>query len=270
MSILREITPRSHFSWKSLIDVWDYRQLVYFLALRDFKVRYKQSIFGVGWAVFQPIIAVLLVTLALGNSSNIGGLPYPLFAASGFVFWFFFSNSLTKVSGSLTAHYGIITKIYFPRIIIPIAGVFVQIVDFLIGSAFLLVILLYYGYAVTFTGIISYFLMLIAATIGIIGIGLITSVLNARFRDIQFILPFFIQVSLFITPVFFLTSYLDATWIAWVHPLVNILNEVRIGLLNPDLLVWSDLFLAFISPLAWLFVGYFVFIHVDRNIIDVI
>jgi lipopolysaccharide transport system permease protein len=134
----------------------------------------------------------------------------------------------------------------------------------------LVVILLHNHIQVTFVGSITYFLMLIAATLSVIGIGFITSVLNARFRDVQFILPFLIQVSLFITPVFYLTTYLNSSWISWLHPLVRILDQVRIGLTTPELVTLPHILLAFISPVAWCIVGYFVFISLDKNITDVI
>ncbi|MES2470892.1 MAG: ABC transporter permease [Patescibacteria group bacterium] len=270
MVVVKEINSQSRLSWSAVKEVWQHRQLIYFLSLRDFKVRYKQSLVGIGWAFFQPAVAVLLVSLALKNKGLVEGVPYPLFIAIGFVFWFFFSNSLGKISNSLVVNAGIITKIYFPRIIIPISGVFVQLVDFAIGTILVFGMFFFYDIPITLLGVGVYVLMIISAYIAVMGLGFITSMLNARFRDVQFILPFIIQILLFATPVFYYTSNMSGGWWSWLNPMVPILEVVRHGFFSADLLTGGMILAAFLPGIVYFIVGYIIFAKMDTTIIDVI
>ena len=231
-------------------------------------MRYKQSLIGIGWAVFQPLAAVSLVTYGFRNHDIGGDIPYPLFAAIGFMFWFFFSNSLLKVSSSIVVNSGIITKVYFPRAIIPISGIFVQVADFFAGSLVVAGLLFYYGIGVTWEGVLAYILMLIVLCVSCIGIGLVTSALNARYRDVQFFLPFLIQVMIFVSPVIYPLDHVVGSAWQYLNPLVSTIDIARTGLLNPEAISWMHAGLALLVSLAYFAVGLLFFLKADKNITD--
>ncbi len=200
-----EIKPQSNFSL-GLKELWEYRELFYFFAWRDIKVKYKQTVLGILWAVFQPILMTALFTLAFGSmirSNTQMQIPYPVFALSGFILWNIFSSGLSNAGNSLVNNSNIIKKIYFPRLIIPISSVLVSLIDFLMAFLVFVPVLYYFGCSFNLMAIVCVPLSALLAVLASFGLGTFLSAINVKYRDFRYILPFFIQAMLFITPVIY-------------------------------------------------------------------
>ena len=200
------IAPSRNWVALNLRDLWHYRDLLYILMQRDIKVRYKQTILGAAWAIIQPLLTMLIFTVFFGNLAGLSSdnIPYPLFAYAGLLPWIFFSNALTNSGNSLVGNSNLITKVYFPRMVIPIAAVGSGLVDF--GIAFILLVGLMIYYAVGFSiGLLMLPVLVVLTATLAIGIGMWMSALNVKYRDIRYALPFLIQLGMFasgiITPV---------------------------------------------------------------------
>ena len=216
-------------------ELWDYRQLAYFLVWRDVKVRYKQAVIGVGWAVLQPLAMMVVFTLFFGTLANIPseGVPYPLFAFVALLPWQVFSRSVTESASSLVREQRMITRIYFPRLIIPMATVIAALVDFAIASILLLGLMVFYNIFPSSRVIwIFIFLPLMIATA--LGIGFWLSALNLEFRDVEYTLPFLNQFLLFLTPVVYPSSLVSQNWrlIYGLNPMVGVIEGFRWSLLG--------------------------------------
>jgi len=185
-------------------ELWAYRELVYFLAWRDVKVRYKQTVLGVLWAVLQPLFTMVVFTLLFGQLAKIptDGLPGPVFYFSALVPWIYFSSTVSNAGMSLVANSTLLTKIYFPRIILPAAAALSNMMDFLISSAFLLGFVLYYGMPLGLS-LLLWPVLVVLLTLLSFSLGTIFAALNVKYRDIKYALPFFIQLLMFATPIIY-------------------------------------------------------------------
>jgi lipopolysaccharide transport system permease protein len=216
-----------------LKELWTYRELLYFLTLRDIKLRYKQTALGAAWAIIQPLFTMLLFTLFFGRLARIpsDGIPYPLFAYAGLLPWTFFANALTSSSNSLVGNSSLITKVYFPRVIIPVAPVVAGLLDFLIAFFLLVPLLIYYRIALSWN-LLWLPLFICLVTFLASGIGMWLAALNVKYRDIRYALPFLIQLWLFASPVIYPTSMMPARW-RWVlalNPMTGIIEGFRFSL----------------------------------------
>src|SRR2546421_6385579 len=202
-----KIRPSKGWVALNLKDLWVYRELLYFLTWRDIKVRYKQTLLGASWAIIQPLFTMLLFTLFFGKLAHVpsDGVPYPIFAYAGLLPWTFFSNAVTNSGNSLVGSSNLITKVYFPRMIIPGAAVGAGLVDFAIAFIILIVLMIYYGVAFTWS-IVMLPVLIILLTLLAIGVGMWTSALNVKYRDIRYALPFVIQLWLFASTVIYPAS----------------------------------------------------------------
>jgi lipopolysaccharide transport system permease protein len=213
-----------------LAELWRYRELLYFLTWRDVKLRYKQTLLGVAWAIIQPLFAMLLFTLIFGSLARIpsDNIPYPLFAYAGLLPWTFFANSITGGANSLVGGAGLVTKVYFPRLIIPAAPVMAGLVDLAIAFVLLVPLLFYYQIDITW-----HLLLLPAfiawATLLAFGVGTLMATLNVRYRDVRYSLPFVIQLWLFASPVIYPLSLVPEKWkwLSIVNPMTGVLEGVR-------------------------------------------
>ncbi len=211
-------------------DLWQYRDLLYILTLRDVKVRYKQTILGILWAVIQPLFMMIIFTLFFGRLAGIpsDGIPYPLFAYAGLLPWTFFSNAVNSSGNSLVGNSSLITKVYFPRMIIPIAAVGSGLIDFLISFGLLVLLMLYYGTGFSANIIMLPILVLLTAFLAI-GVGMWMSALNVKYRDIRYALPFLIQLWMFATPIIYPSSLIPDKW-RWlfiINPLTGLIEGYR-------------------------------------------
>jgi len=226
----------SESSWNlPLRELWQYRELVYFLTWRDIKVRYKQTILGVAWAVAQPLFIALTLSLFLGHLAKVpsGGVPYPVFAYTAMVLWQLFAHALTEASNSLVANDRLLTKVYFPRLVIPISAVLGGLVDFVIACFVLIPFLAFYRIVPTAAVLLLPLFVLLAALIAF-GAGLWLSALNVQYRDVRYTIGFLVQLWFLATPVAYPTSVVPEPWRAWygLNPMVGVIEGFRWSLLG--------------------------------------
>lgn len=214
-------------------ELWAFRELLYFLTLRDIKVRYKQTLMGVAWVIIQPLTTVLIFTLVFNRFVRLetGSLPYPLFALSGLLLWLFFANAVTNSTHSLVSNANLITKVYFPRMFIPAASVGAGLID--LGVAFLLLIVLgfYYGVALTLN-ILALPLFVLMMALLALGVGLLSAAVTVKYRDLRHALPFIIQLWMFASPVIYPTSIVPEKWkwLLLINPVAGIIEGFRASL----------------------------------------
>lgn len=229
------IEPRSGWAPLDLRELWAYRELLYLLAWRDVKVRYKQTVLGVAWAIIQPVFMMAVFTLFFGRLAGVpsDGIPYPLFAFAGLLPWIFFSNVVTNSGNSLVGNASLITKVYFPRMIIPGAAVGAGLVDFAISFVLLVVLMMYYRVGIS-PLILLLPLLIVLITLVALAIGMWLSALNVKYRDVRYALPFIIQFWMFITPVIYPTSFVPERWrwFLWLNPLTGVIEGFRAALLG--------------------------------------
>ena len=229
------LKPSKGWSPVNLKDIWAYRELVYFLTWRDLKVRYKQTLLGASWAILQPFLTMVVFSIFFGNLAKVpsDGMPYPIFAYTALLPWTLFSKALQDASRSLVANAHMITKIYFPRIILPLASVLAGIVDFVIAFVVLLGMMFFYKIMPTANvWMLPFFLLL--ALITAIGVGLWLSALNVLYRDIGYVLPFLTQFWMFITPIAYPASMVPERWRALyaINPMSGVVEGFRYALLG--------------------------------------
>jgi lipopolysaccharide transport system permease protein len=229
------IEPSPSWVVLDLHALWEYRELLYFLTVRDIKLRYKQTLLGVAWAVLQPLSAMLVFSLFLGRVAGVtsNGVPYPLFAFTGLVPWMFFSNAVTNAGSSLITSSNLITKVYFPRVIIPAAAVVAGLVDFAVAFLVLLVLLAWYGMPVTWNVLLVPFLLGLLMLLAF-GAGTWMAGLNVKYRDIRYALPFVVQLWMFASPIVYPTSFVPERW-HWavrLNPIAGIIDGFRSALLG--------------------------------------
>ncbi len=255
------IRPTRGLRFLDLRELWEYRELIYFLTWRDIKVRYKQTAIGVAWAVVQPLSMMLVFTLFFGRLARMpsDGIPYPLFAYAGLLPWQLFSRSITESSNSLVVDQRLVTRVYFPRIIVPMAVNLAAIVDFLIAGALLLVLMPLYGiYPGSALVWLPFFLLLMLLTS--LGVGFWLSALNMEYRDVMYIVPFLNQLWLFVTPVVYPSNLVPEGWriLYGLNPMVGVVDGFRWALLGvgrgPDAMLLVSVLVAvllFVSGIVW-------------------
>ena len=196
-----------------LSELWEYRELLYFLVWRDIKVRYKQTALGASWAIIQPFLTMVVFSIFFGHLAKVpsDGIPYPIFSFAALVPWTFFANGLGQASNSLVGAGGLISKVYFPRLTIPLASVFSGIVDFAIAFAVMVAMMLYYGLIPTHN-VIWLPLFLLLALVTSLGVGLWLSALNVEYRDVRYVVPFITQFWMLVTPIGYPSSPLHEPW----------------------------------------------------------
>lgn len=215
---------------KWLSELWCYRELVYFLAWRDVKIRYKQAALGAAWAVLQPFLTMVVFTFFFGQLAGIGsdGVPYPLFSYSALVLWTYFAGVLSQGGQSLVSNSNLITKVYFPRVALPASTVLSGLLDFLVGLVFLFVLMAYYGAAPTWSLLLAP-VFLVALTLFTLGASMLLASMNVWYRDIKYAAPFLVQLWLFVTPVIYPTTLLPERLqgLMALNPLAGIVEGFR-------------------------------------------
>ncbi len=229
------IRPASGWVAINLIELWEYRELLYFLTWRDIKVRYKQTVLGAAWAVIQPLGMMLVFTIFFGHLVGVpsDGLPYPIFAYTALLPWQLFSRALTDASTSLVVNERLITKVYFPRLLIPVSAVLASLVDFAIAFVLLLGMMVFYGIVPT-GSVLMLPLFVLLALMTALGIGFWLSALNAQYRDVRYTLPFLTQFWLFATPVVYPASLVPEQWrlLYGLNPMTGVVEGFRWALLG--------------------------------------
>jgi len=267
------IRPRKTFSLKDIKELWQYRELLYFFSWRDLKVRYKQTFIGVTWAIFQPFITMIVFSIFFGGLAKMpsDGVPYPIFVYVGLLFWQFFSTALSETSNSLVSNQSIITKVYFPRLILPVSGVITKFVDFLIATVILVGLMFYYGYMPHISGLIIIPLLLLITFMASIGLGLFLASINVKYRDVRYALPFFIQIMLFLTPVIYPASIAGKySYLLAINPMMGVIQSARAAILGTAPLNWLLINMSLWGTLALFIFGIYVFKKTERYFADII
>ncbi|HXV28509.1 MAG TPA: ABC transporter permease [bacterium] len=261
--------------WVSLKikDLWEYRELLYFLVWKDIKVRYKQTVLGIAWAIIQPFMTMVVFSIFFGRLAKMpsDGIPYPIFSFAALVPWTFFANGLGNSSNSLVSSAQLIRKVYFPRLIIPLSVVISGTLDFVIAFGVLILMMLYYGIFPTWNIIWLPGLVLLVWMTSL-GAGLWLSALNVEYRDVRYVVPFLTQFWLFATPIAYPSSLLHEPWhtIYGLNPMVGVIEGFRWALLGtvkaPVNLIWSSV----TAAVLFLITGAFYFRRMERTFADVV
>ncbi|WP_028457968.1 ABC transporter permease [Chloroflexus sp. Y-396-1] len=258
-----------HFNWR---DLWDYRELLFFLVWRDIKVRYKQTLLGASWALIQPTLQLVVFTIIFGRLAgvNTNGIPYPLFNLAGLLPWQFFANTVAQAANSLVGSASIVRKVYFPRLAIPTASVLAGTVDFGLSFLILLALMFWYQWAPT-PAVFLLPLFMLLGMITALGVGFWLSAINARYRDVRHATPFLIQLWLFATPVVYPSNLIEGHWqiVYALNPMVSVVEGFRWALLGtqpPSLLM----FISVTTAIALFSSGLLYFQAVERQFADII
>ncbi len=254
-------------------SVWHYRELLYFLVLRDVQVRYKQTVIGAGWAILQPLMTMVIFTVIFGNFAKIpsDGLPYPVFAYTALLPWTYFAQALGRGGTSLVGNANLITKVYFPRLIIPISSVLAPAVDFLLSFLILLGLMVWYGVVPTW-GVLALPLFLFFAIMLALAIGLWLAPLNVKYRDVGHTIPFLIQFWMYASPVAYPVSLVPEQWrlLYSLNPMAGIIEGFRwalLGTASPDFMVMA---VSAVIVVALLLGGIVYFKRMERTFADVV
>jgi lipopolysaccharide transport system permease protein len=267
------IAPSKGWVSLRLHELWEYRELLYFLIWRDIKVRYKQTALGASWAIIQPVFTMLVFSLFFGHLGKIpsDGIPYPIFSFAALVPWTFFANGLGQSSNSLVGNANLITKIYFPRLIVPLASVFSGIVDFLLAFVVLLGMMLYYGLVPTLN-VLWLPLFVLLALVTSLGVGLWFSALNVEYRDVRYVVPFITQFWLFATPIAYPSSLLSQPWrtVYGLNPMVGVVEGFRWALLGTNTAPGPIIAVSSAAALVILVTGAFYFRRMEKTFADIV
>jgi len=253
-------------------ELWAGRELLYFLTLRDIKVRYKQTLMGLAWVIIQPLLTMLIFTVVFNRFVRLekGSLPYPLFALSGLLLWLFFANAVTNSTNSLVSNANLITKVYFPRMFVPAASVGAGLLDLSVAFLLLIALFLYYGVALTLH-ILLLPLFVLMMTLLALGVGLLSAALTVKYRDLRHVLPFIIQLWMFASPVIYPTSIVPERWkwLLMVNPVAGIIEGFRASLTGRGF-DWLQLSISTAITLALLVCSMYVFRRFEDTFADVV
>jgi len=255
-----------------ITEIWRSREILYFLAWRDVKVRYKQAALGIAWAVLQPLFTMITFAVVFGRLAGIpsNGVPYPLFCYPALVLWTYFSVTLSQVSNSLVANSSLITKIYFPRVLLPAAGAAAGLLDLAVSSVLLVVMLVYYRVTPHWTMLLTP--IFVAQTVLlVIGIGMLLAALNVRYRDVKYTIPFLTQLGLFVTPIIYPVSFLPHRFQSWLafNPMTGVIEGFRACLFGTPF-DWNVLGCSWLLTFLLLLAGGAHFRNTERVFADIV
>lgn len=272
-SPLITIKPSTGWLGLNLPEIWDRRELLYFLTWREVKVRYKQTLLGAAWALLQPLFTMVIFSLFFGRLAKLpsDGIPYPVFAFTALVPWVFFSNGLTQSANSLISNSQLITKIYFPRLLVPTAAVLGGVIDFLLAFGLLILMILWYGVGIH-ASIVWIPLFLLLAFVTSLGAGLWLSALNVEYRDVRHIVPFLVQMWLFATPIAYPSSLLHEPWhtLYALNPMVGVVEGFRWAILGTKTRPDSVLLISSAIAILALITGALFFRRTEKRFADLI
>ena len=256
-------------------DIWRYRELFYVLSWRDITVKYKQTVIGVAWALIRPVLTMIVFTVIFGKVAKLpteGNAPYAIMVFAAMLPWQFFANSLSESSNSLISNSNLITKVYFPRLIIPASTVVTNLVDFFISFAILLILMGYYQYLPTMRFLLLPVFLLIAL-LASFGVGLFLTSLNVKYRDFRYIVPFIVQFGLYVSPVGFSSSIIPEKYrlLYSLNPMVGVIDGFRWAILGGDVMIyWPGFSLSLSITVFFLIIGIVFFRKMEKSFADII
>ena len=268
------IEPSKGWVSLKLNELWEYRELLYFLTWRDIKVRYKQTVLGAAWAIIQPFFTMVVFSLFFGKLAQVpsDGIPYPIFSYAALVPWTFFARGLTQASNSLVGGANIIKKVYFPRLAMPVSTVLGGVVDFCLAFVVLLGMMAFYAIVPTINILwLPFFLLL--ALITSLGTSLWLSAMNVQFRDVRYMVPFITQVWLFVTPIAYPSSLIENPWLRMLYglnPMVGVVEGFRWALLGTDTAPGPIIIVSSFAAVVLLVSGAFYFRRMEKTFADVV
>ncbi|MHB9035620.1 MAG: ABC transporter permease [Armatimonadota bacterium] len=262
-------------NWKEL---WRYRDLFVALASRDISVRYKQTILGATWAVFQPLVMMVVFTFVFNGMAKIesgDGTPYPIFLYVGLLLWQYYSNTLANASGSIVTNAGLIQKVYFPRIIVPATAATTGLVDLAIAGVILAGMMVYYGFRPQLEGLLVLPVLILSMLLFTMGMGLFWAAVNVKYRDVKYAVPFFVQTMMYVTPVIYPVKMLDGhpvvqSLMLWCNPMSGIITSARASILGRSSIDWYVLGVSLLMSVVSFVFGIYYFRYSERYFADIV
>ncbi len=269
------IKPTRGLAALNLRDLWTYRELVYFMMWRDVKVRYKQTMLGAAWAIIQPVLTMIVFTFLFGRIAKLptdNDIPYPIFSYAALLPWGLFVAALNQASRSLTSNQNMVTKIYFPRLVLPLASILSGLVDFVIAFIILIGLMIYYGVTPSPNAIWALPLFLLLTVVTALGVALWLSAINVQYRDVNYALPFLTQFWLFITPVAYSSNLISEKWqlVYSLNPMAGVVNGFRWALLGTNTGPGPGMAVSVLISLLILIGGLFYFRNMEKTFADTI
>lgn len=272
MSVVVHIRPKSKWLLFNLPELWRFRELFYTFAWRNIKLRYKQTALGVAWVLFQPLISTIIFTVFFGNFAKIPsqGLPYPVFVLLGLVFWQFFSNSISQAANSFLENEALVKKVYFPREIMPLSTVVTASIDFVISFLMMLCFFVYYQIMPTLQFILVFPLVVLITVLASAGLGMLLSSINIKYRDVRYILPFFLQLLIFVTPVIYPLTIVRPSfqYLLALNPMTGVIDTLRSTLSTGVIAQPAMLLISFLSSIGIFVLGVLYFRSTERFFAD--
>jgi lipopolysaccharide transport system permease protein len=256
------------------LDLWRFRELFYILSWRDIKVRYKQTVMGIAWSVIRPLLTMIIFVIVFGKFAKLPsvGVPYAILVLAAMLPWQFFSNALTESSNSLITNANMISKVYFPRLVVPTSAVIVSLIDFAISFLILFIVLVYYQFIPGWS-ILTLPVFTLMAFLAAFGAGLWLSALNVKYRDFRYIVPFITQIGLYISPIGYISSIVPQKWrlLYSINPMVGVIDGFRWAILGPEFPIYFPGFILSIIIISSLMVsGIWYFRKMEKGFVDVI
>lgn len=268
------IEPKKGWVPIDLKEIWEYRELLYFLTKRDIKVRYKQTVLGGLWAIIQPAFTMVIFTLFFGRLAKMpsDGMPYPIFVYVGLLPWTYFANAVSSSGNSLVGSANLITKIYFPRLIVPASASLAGLLDFFVAMFVLLALMIHYSFLPSIVGILLFPFLVGLTFLCAIGVGLWLSAMNVQYRDIRYVIPFLVQVWMFVSPVIYPVSIVKQKyqWLLALNPMGGVIKAFRASILGHQPIDWFLLGLSTAMILIILGSGLYYFRRMEKVFADVV
>ncbi len=270
------ITPPKGLVRIDWAELWQFRDLFLVLAWRDISVRYKQTVLGAAWAILQPLMTMVVFSFIFNRMAGIqsgDGTPYPVFLCVGQLLWQYFSGTLNNASQALVSNVQLVQKVYFPRLILPTTAITTGLVDLAFASLVLVSMMTWYHVTPTWIGLLTLPLLILTAVLSALGIGLFLASINVKYRDVRYVLPFLINIMMYVTPVIYPLALLDRhpvakTAMTWINPIAGVISNARAGLLGHSVFQWDVLAISLFMSVVYLALGLAYFRATERYFAD--